>query len=196
MRLRLRAALVGLATATALVATLTACTGKDAVDQSGSDFRYVSSTKPGKVIAADKRKKAGNFTVPQLSGSAKISLKSLSGKVVLLNYWATWCPPCIGEAPQLDLLYRQYQAKGVTFVGIDTKDQKGSAQAFIKDNDISYPIAFDSTGESALKLGKVPTVGLPVSVLIDKSGRVAAVYTIRVSPVDLKPVLNQLLAGN
>ena len=119
----------------------------------------------------------------------------LKGKVVLLNYWAAWCDPCKGEAPQLDLVYQQYKARGVQFVGIDTKDVKQNAQEFVKNNDISYDNVYDPTGESALKIGKVPAVALPTSVLIDKNGKVAAVYTSRLLPADLKPALNQLLAG-
>lgn len=191
MRRRVGALLLAVATA----ATLAACTGKNAVDQNGSDFRYVSSTKLGTVIAPAKRKNAGNFTLPALSAGASISLSQLKGKVVLLNYWAAWCDPCKGEAPQLDLVYQQYKARGVQFVGIDTKDVKQNAQEFVKNNDISYDNVYDPTGESALKIGKVPAVALPTSVLIDKNGKVAAVYTSRLLPADLKPALNQLLAG-
>ncbi len=192
VRGRLCAVLLALAVAGALAA----CTGKNAVDQGGGDFRYVSSTPSGKVIAPAKRKQAGDFSLPALSGSTKISLAALKGKVVLLNYWAAWCSPCVGEAPQLDLVYRQYKAKGVVIVGIDTKDVRQNAQAFVKDNQLTYPMAYDSTGQSALQLGRVPTVALPTSVLIDKNGKVAAVYTARLFPTDLTPVLTQLAAGN
>lgn len=181
--------------AVATAATLAACTGKNAVDQNGSDFRYVSSTKLGTVIAADKRKNAGNFTLPALDGGASFTLSRYKGKIVLLNYWAAWCNPCQGEAPQLDLVYQEYKARGVQFVGIDTKDVKQNAQTFVKNNDISYDNVFDPTGESALKIGKVPAVALPTSVLIDRNGKVAAVYTSRLLPADIKPALNRLLAG-
>jgi peroxiredoxin len=92
-------------------------------------------------------------------------------------------------------VYRAYKAKGVDFVGIDFKDQRGKAESFVKDNDISFPIVYDQQGKTALQMGHLPAQGLPFTVLIDKQQRVAAVYTgDPLTPMDLEPVLNKQLA--
>jgi peroxiredoxin len=173
---------------------LAGCTGKDAVDQTaGGQFRFVSGTQLGKTYAPGDRKKPGDFTADKLDGGT-MTLSQTAGKVVVLNFWATWCGPCTTETPQFDNVYRQYKAKGVAFVGIDTKDTRSKAQAFVQDNDITYPMVFDEQGEVAVRLGKIPALGLPFTVLLDKKGRVAAVYLKQLAPKDLEPVLDKLLA--
>jgi peroxiredoxin len=83
----------------------------------------------------------------------------------------------------------------VQFVGIDTKEAlRDQPRSFVRDHRISYPIVFDESGRVAAELGKLPVQGLPFSVLVDKRGRVAAVYTGRLAPADVEPVLNQLVA--
>jgi peroxiredoxin len=176
-----------------LLLALAGCTGKDAVDQSAGQYRFVSGTSLGKTYDLSERKKAGDFTGELLSGGT-LSLSQLAGKVVVVNFWAAWCVPCTTETPAFDLVYRGYRGKGVSFVGIDTKDQRSQAQAFVRDNQISYPMIFDEPGETALALGKIPALALPFTVLIDKHGRVAAVYLQRLQAADLEPVLNKLIA--
>jgi peroxiredoxin len=176
-----------------LLLVLAGCTGKDAVDQSAGQYRFVSGTSLGKTYPLGERKKAGDFTGELLNGGT-LSLSQLAGRVVVINFWAVWCGPCKTETPAFDSVYRAYRAKGVSFVGVDTKDQRSQAQAFVKDNRISYPMIFDEPGETALALGKIPALALPFTVLIDKHGRVAAVYLERLQPADLQPVLNSLLA--
>ena len=183
--------------AAAVVATLvmTSCSGgSNAVDQGTGSYRFVSGTGLGRDIPVASRKPVGAVTGSLLNGGS-YALASDAGKVVVMNFWATWCGPCTTETPQFDSVYRQYQSKGVTFVGIDTKETNRDApRAFVKDNNISYPIVFDEQGQAAIELGKIPSQSLPFTVLIDKHGRVAAVYLRVLSPADLTPVLNQLVA--
>jgi peroxiredoxin len=195
MRSRSSGAAAALAGAVAALLVLAGCAGKDAVDQGSGQYRFVSGTSPGKTYPLGERKKAGDFTGELLNGGA-LSLSQLvgAGKVVVINFWAAWCVPCTTETPAFDSVYRAYRAKGVSFVGVDTKDQRSKAQAFVKDYQISYPMIFDEPGETALALGKIPALALPFTVLIDKHGRVAAVYLERLQPADLQPVLNSLLA--
>jgi peroxiredoxin len=185
-----RAAVAVLATA---ALALSACTGKNAVDQSGnSGFKFTSATSAGMLVAAGKRAKAANFTGNLLSGGTT-NLAQTAGKVVVINFWASWCGPCQVETPQFDELYRRIHTKGVAFLGIDTKDIKSKAQSFVDDKKISYPIVFDEQGETALALGNIPA-SLPFTVLLDKRGRVAAVYLTRLSSVDLQGPIDKLLA--
>jgi peroxiredoxin len=124
-----------------------------------------------------------------------VSSADWRGKVTIVNFWATWCGPCTVEAPQFNTVYNDYKQKPVTFVGIDTKETStDAAKAFVKDNSIDYPIVYDEQGETAVRLGNIPTQGMPFTVVIDRSHRVAAVYVGRVSPLDLEPVLNTLAA--
>jgi peroxiredoxin len=178
----------------AAVLALSACTGKDAVDQTGgSTYNFGGATPLGKLFPEAKRKPAHDFTGELINGGT-VTLSSTRGQVVVLNYWAAWCGPCKTETPQFDLLYRQIKSQGVHFIGIDTKDVKGNAQAFIRNNNISFPIVFDEPGETAVRLGNLPTVNLPFTVLIDKQGKVAAVYIVRLSVKDLHGAIDKLLA--
>ncbi len=185
--------LVAALAAAALLAS--GCTGTSAVDQSGNDqFRFVDAQRTGALIPAAKRKPAEPFSGSLLDGGRfRSSLDS--GRVTLINFWATWCAPCVIETPQLDRVYRQYKSRGVQLVGIDTKEAlRDQPRSFVRDHHISYPIVFDESGRVATELGNLPVQGLPFSVLVDKRGRVAAVYTGRLAPADLEPVLNQLVA--
>ena len=174
--------------------SLTACTGKDAVDQSSGDFRFVSGTSKGKLIDVAKRTQAGAFSGDGLSGGT-INLADYAGKIVVINFWATWCGPCTVETPQFDSVYRTVKDKGVQFVGIDTKEtSRDSARAVVTDNKITYPMMWDEQGKTAVALGKIPAQALPFTVLLDKQHRVAAVYLSSLSAKDLQPVLNTLIA--
>ncbi|HKC29668.1 MAG TPA: TlpA disulfide reductase family protein [Jatrophihabitans sp.] len=182
-----------LALVTAAVA-LTACVGRNAVDQNGnSEFQFTSGNQLGQLYPQADRKKAGTFSGDLLDGRP-FSLAQTAGKVVVVNFWAAWCGPCKTETPQFDLVYRQLKSRGVDFVGIDTKDVKSNAQSFVNDYNISYPIVYDEQGQSALRLGNLPATALPFTVLIDKLGRVAAVYIIRLSAKDLTGALDKLVA--
>jgi len=185
-----------LALLTCALLSITACSGgKDAVDQgAGGQFRYHDVTPHGKTISATSRKTVGKVTGELLSGGT-FSLAAQQGKVVVLNFWGSWCGPCQIESPQFDSLYRKVKAKGVEFVGLDVKETtRSKPESFIKDNQITYPNVWDPKAKTAIQLGKVPMVGLPWTVVVDKQRRVAAVYSGPVLPADLRPVLTSLIA--
>ena len=124
----------------------------------------------------------------------RCSPATTKGKIVVVNYWASWCTPCRTETPQFDLLYRKIKTQGVDFLGIDTKDEKGDALSFVKQNDISFPIVFDEQGETAIRMGDIPQTALPFTVLLDRQGRVAAVYLIAQTAKDLQRAITKLQA--
>ncbi len=191
MRLRCRAAAAVLSAGIVLAG----CTGTDAVDQNaGNDFRFHSANSRGSLIKVSDRKPAADFGASLLNGGT-YRLSQDTGKVVIVNFWATWCGPCTVETPQFNNIYNAYKAKGATFVGVDTKETTRDApKAFVKDNGIDFPIVYDEQGETAVRLGNIPTGGMPFTVVVDRSRRVAAVYVGPVTPKDLEPVLDKLVA--
>lgn len=194
-RLRRAAALPAVAAATA--ALLAACSaGTDAVDQTaGTQFRFTDATPKGQVIPVADRSKPGQVSGPLLDGGGTYTLASDAGKVVVVNLWGSWCVPCKVETPQFEQVYQQTKAEGVDFVGFAVKEaSENGPRAFVQDNGITYPIVYDQETKVALQLGRLPVQGLPLTVLIDKSGRVAAAYVGLTQPSDLKPAIATLVA--
>lgn len=107
-----------------------------------------------------------DFTLPNLGGE-KVSLKDFRGKLLLLNFWASWCAPCREEMPAMERLYQKYRDHGFVIVGVNLKDDKKSALSFVKELKITFPIAFDPKGEVGLIYG---AWGLPATYLIDANG--------------------------
>ena len=177
--------------AVAVLSVLCACTSSGAT---GTGYRFTGATKLGTLIPVADRKPAPDFTGSLLDGGS-YRLSKYDGKVTVVNFWGTWCGPCTVETPQFGLVYNAYRAKGVTFVGIDVKESgRDDPRAFVKDNHIDYPIVYDETGETAVRLGNIPSQAMPFTVLLDKQHRVAAVYLLRMAASDLEPMLNKLVA--
>jgi peroxiredoxin len=182
-----------LAVLVALAALATGCSGgSDAVDQTaGTEFRFVAGTPKGQTIAAADRKPAPAVTGTLLDGGS-FSLQSLRGQVVVLNFWAHWCGPCRSESPEFDRVYRETKADGVQFVGVNVKDGKAEAQAFVQDKEISYPSLFDPPGKVALRFRDFPPRALPDTIVIDRKGRVAAAYVSQLRGSEIAPVVRRL----
>jgi thiol-disulfide isomerase/thioredoxin len=173
--------------------TISACSaGHNGVGTGTGKFRYVAATKKGSVIPAASRKRAGNVH-GELIGGGPWRLSDHLGHVVLINFWASWCGPCVIESPMLNQVYQETKASGVDFVGMDVKDRRGAARAFIAHNHMSYPMVYDEPAKTALQLG-IPTNGLPVTVVIDREGRVAAAYLGAVAYGDIGPAVTTLAA--
>jgi thiol-disulfide isomerase/thioredoxin len=171
---------------------LSACTSSSAKDGS---YTYTGAQQIGQLIPAGDRKPVHDFGGDLLSGG-NYSLTKYRGQAVVVNFWGTWCGPCTVETPQFGQVYKAYRSKNVSFVGIDVKEgSRDAPKAFVKDNDIEYPIVYDETGETALRMGNIRVPGMPFTVLLDKQHRVAGVYATRLAAADLEPMLNKLVAG-
>ncbi len=114
--------------------------------------------------------RASDFALKTADGST-VSLSSLRGKVVLLNFWATWCPPCRAEMPDLDALHRQYGADhDFVVLGVNNMEDAAGVAAFAQGQRISFPLLLDADGRVAEKLFGVRY--LPTSMIIDREGNI------------------------
>ncbi len=109
---------------------------------------------------------APDFTLPNLQGE-KVNLKDFRGKLLMLNFWASWCVSCREEMPAMERLYQRYKNQGFVILGVNVKDDKKSALSFVRELKITFPIAFDPNGEVGLLYG---AWGLPATYLIDAKG--------------------------
>jgi cytochrome c biogenesis protein CcmG, thiol:disulfide interchange protein DsbE len=138
---------------------------------------------------ASERRAAPLFSLPDLEGRVW-NLADHRGKVVLVNYWATWCPPCRAETPSLVKLADELGPRGLQVVGISLDDAKDVIPPFVAAYKVSYPILFPQEGlSSGIQVHSIPT-----TLLIDKQGRVAASFEGAISESVLKKDLEQLLA--
>ena len=101
-------------------------------------------------------------------GKAQVSLQSYKGTPVLVNFWATWCTPCVREMPMLEAAHKQFGSK-VQFIGIDRQDYRPDALAFVQRTHVTYPSGYDPDGTLD---GSYRLRGMPTSVFIDAKGRV------------------------
>ncbi len=111
---------------------------------------------------------APDFTLDTLDGS-KITLSALRGKIVVVNIWATWCPPCRAETPALEKAYEQYKDSGVVILGVDltNQDSISDVTSFVQEFKLTYPILLDRDGS----VGYLYQIkGLPSTFFIDRAG--------------------------
>lgn len=119
--------------------------------------------------AEDARRERANFTLADLQGR-KWSLRDLRGKVVLVNFWATWCPPCRKEIPDLQALQAEFENQGLVILGIDD-ETASKVESFIREHKMTYPVLLDP-GDKVHKLYSVE--GIPMSFLYDAQGKLVA----------------------
>lgn len=145
----------------------------------------------GADVAAKAAQVAPDFTMPALDGG-EIRLADYKGKVVLINIWATWCPPCVREIPRLQRTYEQYNAQGFVLIGMNTtfQDDKAKVETFVRDQGMTYPIALDIDGKGAEDYaGRL----MPTSYLIDQNGKIVSVTVGEVDEAKLKEQVAVLL---
>jgi cytochrome c biogenesis protein CcmG/thiol:disulfide interchange protein DsbE len=124
------------------------------------DPRYIPSPLIGR--------QAPPFAVTLFDGR-KLTLEDLRGKVVFLNFWASWCLPCRAEARELEATWQRVKDQDVVFLGIDIQDTEEDARAFIREFDITYPNGRDASGKVAIDYG---VWGIPETFFIDRQGQI------------------------
>jgi thiol-disulfide isomerase/thioredoxin len=175
-RFRLAFPLAAVAVVAALA--LSGCSASDSLAtqyRAGTGQNYIAGDGSVTEYAPANRGPAVHFT-GTLGGGRTVSSEQYAGKVLVVNFWYAGCPPCRVEAPDLEALYKKYQADGVGFLGVNLYDAEGTAASFEKDKGVTYPSVLDrDTGSVLLAFTKsVPPKATPTTLVIDKKGRVAA----------------------
>ncbi len=126
------------------------------------------------LVARNQRPRAPDATsaLPLLSGTGESSLASFRGKVVVLNFWASWCQPCQVEAPLLERAQARLLRSGATVLGVTYQDASPDSQAFVSRYHLTYPNLRDGGGEFVRSYG---TEALPESFIIDRDGHIVAI---------------------
>jgi cytochrome c biogenesis protein CcmG, thiol:disulfide interchange protein DsbE len=135
----------------------------------------VSSNEPDRgieqALARGEREPAPQVELPRLDGDGRSSLADYRGKVVVLNFWASWCEPCRAESPLLQRWHRRIAGRDATVVGVDVLDVTSDARAFAQKYSLTYPMLRDRAGETIESFG---VVAYPETFVIDRQGRIAA----------------------
>lgn len=114
----------------------------------------------------EKESSAPDFTLGTLDGST-ITLSDLEGQVILINFWATWCPPCRKEMPALQQINNQYQERGFTVLAVNLRQETAQVSPFVKDLGLTFPVLLDLDGQVARRYR---VRALPTTFLVDRSG--------------------------
>jgi thiol-disulfide isomerase/thioredoxin len=109
-----------------------------------------------------------DFSVP-LEGGGSRTLKDLAGKVVFLNFWATWCGPCRQEMPSMDILYRHFKDRGREILAVDCRENAALVSRFMDEYKLSFPAALDASGRIAAIYG---ITAFPTTYIIDREGKI------------------------
>ncbi|HEY8480473.1 MAG TPA: TlpA disulfide reductase family protein [Spirillospora sp.] len=163
------------AAAAVLCGLLAGCAGTGAAENGpgGDDNRFISGDGNVTEYKPAERRSVQGVSGKLLDGKT-FRLSELRGKVVVVNFWASWCAPCRGEAPSLQHVYTEHKDEGVEFLGVAFKDSKPNAEAFERKFKISYPSLFDDDGRVTLAFREVPPSAIPSTLVLDRRGRVAA----------------------
>lgn len=115
------------------------------------------------------------FSLRRVDGTGEIALASLRGKPVVINFWASWCEPCKGEAKMLEQAFNQYRSQGVVFLGVDYHDVASDARTFLSHHGITYPTVQDGSGMVGDKYG---LTGVPETYFVDRTGKLVGFHIV------------------
>ncbi|MER5441353.1 TlpA disulfide reductase family protein [Streptomyces sp. NPDC002790] len=169
-----RAAKLTVGAAVAALA-LTAC-GSGGTSGGGNNTNFVSGSGGIATVKKGERHDAPSLTGKDLEDK-QLDMSDYKGKVVVLNVWGSWCPPCRAEAPNFVKVAKDTEKQGVQFLGINTRDPSTSpAQKFEESYGVPYPSYYDPTGRLLLKFekGTLNPQAIPSTIVVDREGKIAA----------------------
>jgi thiol-disulfide isomerase/thioredoxin len=143
------------------------------------------------VLPVSERKAAPELRGEKLDGSGTYDLGADRGDVVVLNFWAQWCGPCVAETEDLVRVHQSTKDSGVTFVGVNVRDVRALAADFVTEHQVTYPNVFDPSSKVALRF-EVPPTTIPATIILDRQHRVAVIARRAVVADELRAVLTQL----
>lgn len=178
--------------------TLSACDGADSGKSGGGgDTNFVAGTGGISTAAKGKRTAPKELAGETLEGR-RLDVADLKGKVVVMNVWGSWCAPCRAEAPHFAKVSRETKAKGVEFVGINTRDaNKGQAVTFEEDYGIDYPSLYDPMGKlivNGFPRGSLMPQAIPSTIVLDREGKIAARALKALDADELHKIIDPLIA--
>ncbi|MCZ7379871.1 TlpA family protein disulfide reductase [Micromonospora sp. WMMC250] len=181
----------------AFALSVAGCAGGPPGDGGQSGTEVVQGADAGRVAAgasvvyaAAERGQAPTLEGEVLDGS-RFDPATLDGMVVVVNFWASWCAPCRAEADELNSAYTATKDLGVRFVGINIRDGRDQATAFVEGREL-YPSLFDSAGRIALGYTDVSPNTIPATLIVDRERRVAVVLRKAVTQRELEPLIRQI----
>ncbi len=181
----------------ALAVLVAGCSsGRDAVAQGGT-FEFVSPGGKTDIYydPASGRGHPGPLSGPDLADPAHTrSLDDFAGQAVVINIWGQWCGPCRAEVSQLQQVYDATRGAGVSFLGIDVRDNnRQAALDFVNDRHVTFPSIYDPAMRTLIAFGgKYPTTVIPSTLVLDRRHRVAAVFLRELLAGDLQPVVQRV----
>jgi thiol-disulfide isomerase/thioredoxin len=183
------------ATAAMVAAALLALPGCSGGSTSSvADQGFISGDGTVTQLAVSKRTDPVECRGTTLQGKP-FDLRSLRGDVVVVNVWASWCAPCIAEAPGLQRVHAQTEAEGVRFIGINTEADQAAARAHERRFGVTYPSLAEDGGRVLLRLrGPLPPTATPSTLVLDRNGRVAARVIGRVDASTLQSLVDDARA--
>ncbi|HHI92106.1 MAG TPA: TlpA family protein disulfide reductase [Gammaproteobacteria bacterium] len=116
---------------------------------------------------------APDFTLPTFPDNTEISLKDFKGRVVYLDFWATWCPPCRKSFPWMDEMHERYKDEGLSIIAVSVDKKRGQIEQFVKKTEPAFIVAHDPTGKVA-KSYKIRA--MPTTYLIDRNGQLVMTH--------------------
>ena len=132
---------------------------------------------------------APDFSLPSLDGK-NVQLSDFAGQVVVVNLWATWCPPCRAEMPMLNVYYEAFRDEGVTILAVNSEEDAATVKQFMQTHGFSMPVLLDSQSDV---FALYQATGLPTTVVIDREGRIQYVHTGEITAKKLDAAIRPLL---